>query len=140
VPPVLLATLVLSSGTAKTVTLTLAQPAPPGGLCVMVVVSNPAVATVPAEVCIAEGQQTVAFAVSALAAGEALIAVTAGSEVIQLSLLVDRTLAILGSGLAAPVGSYVTPTTEVALALIVGVFVTPTAESVLAPIIGVEVR
>jgi YD repeat-containing protein len=121
VPPVLLATVVLSQGATRTITLTLAAPAPPGGLCVTITISHPAVGTVPAEVCIAEGEQTVTFTVTALASGQAIITVTAGGEVIELALLVDQTSAISGAALAAPVATFVTPTDGITLAPIVGV-------------------
>jgi hypothetical protein len=90
VTPAALAAILLSSGATKTVTVTLAEPAPAGGLCVTIAISNPAVATVTiVEDCIPEGQQTVSFVVTALAAGEALITVTAGAEVLQFHLLED---------------------------------------------------
>lgn len=132
VTPAALAALILSSGATKTVTVPLAAPTPAGGLCVAITISTPAVATVPAEVCIAAGQQTVSFAVTALAGGEALITVTAGAEVLQFHLLVNRSLGITGDGLAAPVGSVVAP----AEAPIVGAAETLALE----PIVGVEVQ
>jgi YD repeat-containing protein len=136
VTPAALAALLLSSGGMKTITVTLAAPAPAGGLCVAITISNPAVATVPAEVCIPEGQQTVTFAVTALTTGEALITVTAGTEVLPFHLLVDRTLGITGAGLAAQVGSLVAPTDSLTLAPVVGVATGPT----LAPVVGVKVE
>jgi len=125
VSPTPLPTVVLSSGTTRTVTVPLSRPAPPGGLSVTVTLSNPAIASVPATIDIAAGQQTATFAVMALASGEALITLTAGTEVIQISLLVDRTLSLTGRGLAAPVGVLVAPV-EATLALPVGVQVSPT--------------
>jgi len=123
VSPTPLPTVVLSSGTTRTVTVPLSRPAPPGGLSVTVTLSNPAIASVPATIDIAAGQQTATFAVMALASGEALITLTAGTEVIQISLLVDRTLGLTGGGLATSVGVLVAPT-----------------EAPLAPAVGVQVR
>lgn len=140
VTPAALAALLLSSGATKTVTVTLAEPAPAGGLCVAITISNPAVATVPAEVCIAEGQQTVAFAVTAQAAGEAFIIVTAGAEVLSIHLLVDRILGMTGGGLAASVGSVVVPAESLTLAPVVGVVVGDAEGLTLAPVVGVEVE
>lgn len=136
VAPTLPVTLVLSSGATHTTTVSLAAPAPPGGLCVTIELSNPAIATVPDEVCIDEGSQSVVFDVTALSAGETFITVRAGAEVRQLQLLVDRTPAIPAAGLAAPVGVLVQ--NEV-LNVPVGVLVVPN-DAIQAPIVGVEVQ
>jgi len=125
VAPSLLPTVVLTSGATKTVTLPLAEPAPGGGLTVGIAISDPTVATVPTEVVIAGGEQTVSFDVTGLASGEALITVTAGADIIVIKLLVDRALGIPGAGLAPPVGTFVTPVGGTTLAPIVGVEVLP---------------
>lgn len=124
-PTVPLPAVLLGTGETKTVTLQLSAPAPAGGLCVTLVSSNTAVATVPAEVCLDEGEQTVSFSVTAIATGEVIITLTAGTEVLEVRVLVNLGLGATGGGLAAPVGVLVTPTTE-----------GPT----FAPIVGVEVQ
>jgi len=120
-----LPTALVASGSAKTVTLQLSVPAPVGGLCIALVSSNEAVATVPAEMCIGEGEQTVTFEITGVSGGEALITATAGSEVFEVRALVDRSLPNPGTVVASPVGTLVTPTVE-----------GPT----FAPIVGVEVQ
>lgn len=141
VTPVLLPTALLSSGGVKSVTLTLANPAPAGGLCAQITSSNSAVATVPVQVCINEGEQTVTFDITAISTGESLVIVNAGSEVFLINVLVNQPLVIPGSGLAAPVGAFICPTRGITLSPTVGAFITPTDTGpVLAPIVGVEVQ
>lgn len=121
ITPSLLPALVLENGDTGTVTLNLVQPAPAGGLCVTIASSNPSVGTVPNQVCINEGEQTVSFSVATLASGTTLIQVVAGDERFGVNLLVDQTLGITGAGLAAPVGTWTNGPT-------------------LAPVVGMEVK
>jgi len=156
ITPALLQTVGLSSGTSTTVSVPLAAPAPPGGLSVSLVSSDPALASVPPQVVIAEGEQSVSFTITGNSSGQLLVSVSAGGEVIQLSVLVDQAVD-LNAGALAPVvgafvtpskgitvaptvGTFVTPSKGITVAPTVGTFVTPSKGVTLAPIVGVEVR
>jgi hypothetical protein len=119
-----LATVLLSTPTAKAVTLALDAPAPPG-LCVTLASSAPNVATVPAEcVPVAEGATSVSFTVTPVATGPAVITATAGSQITQVGVLVNQALGSHAEALAIPVGVQVAPQAGgPALAPVVGICV-----------------
>ena len=139
IAPALLRTVELSSGTSETITVSLAAPAPPGGLSVSIVSSDPSLASVPATVVIAEGEQSVTFTITAISSGQLLVSVTAAGEVIQISVLVDQAASISAGGLAPVVGAFAAPSQGITVAPIAGVFITPSKGVTLAPIVGVEV-
>lgn len=110
-------TLAMASASSRTVTLTMRDPAPAGGLYVSLASSSPAVASVPPPVYASEGQRSVSFDVVALAAGATTITAVAGSDVFAFSVVVDQQVPVTGPFLSAPVGANASPTD--------GPFVTP---------------
>lgn len=105
-------TLAMTHGTTHTVTLSLARPAPAGGVCVSLSSSAPGVATVPPPVCIDAGQSTFSFLVTAVAAGEASITAVAGDEIFAFTVAVDQAAPVRGEFFAAPVGACVKPSSR----------------------------
>lgn len=138
VAPNLLPAVVMAPGTMRTLGLSLSQPAPGGGLTVLLRSTSPAVATVPPEVMLAADATVVAFELTALAAGSSFLIVQAGGETFRLHILVNR--AVEGSAIVlAPIAGILAPSGADTGAAPLGTLVAPRDPTV-APIVGVEVR
>lgn len=101
--------LAMPSGTTHTVTLTLSEPAPSGGLFVSLSSNAPSVATVPPPVHVAAGQRTFSFDVSAVAGGAAGISAVAGADVFAFTVFVDGPAPMPTLILSRPTAVDVTP-------------------------------
>ncbi len=88
---------VVAPGLARSIPLTLSDPAPAGGLTVQLRSSNTAVATVPASVQVAAGETVANFVLSGVSAGSVRIDATApGYEAGQLSASIESIQITLG--------------------------------------------
>lgn len=103
---------VVAPGLARSIPLTLSDPAPAGGLTVQLRSSNTAVATVPASVQVAAGETVANFVLSGVSAGSVRIDATApGYEAGQLSASIESIaigLGEAGTSVALPKGEVMT--------------------------------